>query len=178
MWLNLLYRICLMSGFIFSAWKWGNWRDWRNYYHSMLFVMVVNFNAAYISYHHRLWFFNPDAFVSTLTVQEIINTYTILPATALIYLSNFPANGGSMRKAAYILLWVAIYGTLEFIDSKIVGGISYTNGWSWPYSLIFDWFLFVIVRIHHTRPLLGWLCTFVTAYFILTIFNFLSAEMR
>lgn len=177
MYLSLIFRVSLLYGFLFAAWRWGDWRNWQKYYSSILFVMVVNLSAGYISYHHPLWVFNNDILVTTETAVEFVNTYLVLPATTLIYLANFPASGAG-KKAAYILFWVLIYGTLELIDNKIIGGISYANGWMWPYSVLFEVGMFLIIRIHHVTPLWGWLITAVMAAFILIAFGFLSAELK
>jgi len=177
MWLTLLFRISLLSAFLITAWKWGDWRNWQKYYSSMLFVAVVNMSAGYLCYHHVLWFYNPDAVVSTQTVVEFLTTYVVLPATALVYLSNIPL-GGRVRNCSYIVMWVLIYGTLELIDHTIIGGISYDHGWSLRDSVLFDLLMFITIRIHYNRPLLGWLIVLVWTIIILTMFNFWSAEMK
>lgn len=177
MYLSLIFRGVLTSGFLFAAWRWGDWRNWQKYYSSMLFVMVVNLSAGYISYHHPLWVFSDDILVTTETAVEFVNTYIVLTTTTLIYLTNFPTSGAG-KKIAYILFWVLIYGTLEFIDNKIIGGISYANGWMWIYSVLFDLDMFLIIRTHYVRPLWGWAMTIVTAIYILITFGFFSAEMK
>ena len=143
----------------------------------MLFVALVNMSAGYISYHHPLWIFSPDAIVHTETAVEFVNTYLALTATTLVYLSKFPSTGRG-QQCAYILMWVFIYGALEFIDHTIIGGISYDNGWSLRSSVLFDCVMFTTIRIHHTRPLLGWLIAFAGAISILTMFNFWPGEMK
>jgi hypothetical protein len=176
MWLISFFRVCLLTGFLVSAWKWGDWRNWEKYYSSMLFVMVVNLSVGYLGYHHAFWVFNPDAIVSTETVVEFVNTYIALPATTLLFLSNMPPVR-KVRQYAYILLWVVIYGTLEGID-HIIGGISYDNGWSYGYSLLFDCAMFITIWIHYARPLLGWLITFSAVTFVVIVFKIFLAEMK
>jgi len=175
--LILCFRILLLAGFLAAAWKWGDWRNWQKYYPTMLFVMTVNLSAGYITYHHPLWVFNPDALVGTKTVVEFLNTYLVLPATALIYLSNFRATGRT-QALAYIFKWVLIYGSIEFIDHRVVGGLSYANGWSFKHSLLFDWAMFAIIRMHYMRPLLGWLAFLAGAAIILAAFDFGAAEIK
>jgi hypothetical protein len=177
MWENLIFRGSFLIGLTLAVWKWGDWKNWRDYYHSLLFVMVVNLSARLLCYLHPLWIFNPDALVTTLTVAELINTYTVLPATVFVYLSKFPKDG-AMRKCVHILMWVGIYGGLEYIDTKQIGSISYANGWSVYHSVVFDVFMFIILRIHHVRPIWGWFFTLIVASFIVMKFGFLSAEMK
>lgn len=177
MYSNLIFRIFLISGFLFAAWKWGDWQNWRKYYPSMLFVMVVNLSASYITYHYPLWIFNDDFLVSTEMTVEFLNTYVNLPATALVYLTKFPADGLG-KKLSYISCWVLLYGLLELIDNKIIGGISYANGWAWPYSVLFDLAMFLIIWTHHVKPLWGWGMAVTTAIVILTTFGFGSAQIK
>ena len=153
MWLNLLFRTSLLAGFLLVAWKWGDWRRWQKYYSSMLFVALVDMSAGYISYHHSLWIFDPDALIKTETIVELINSYLLLPATTLVYLANFPSEGRG-RQGAYILLWVFIYSTLEYVDHAIIGGISYSNGWSFRNSIFFDFLC--LQQYEFTIPDLYW----------------------
>ena len=176
MWQILLFRVLLLSGFLFAVWKWGDWRNWRKYYPSMLFVSVVNLTVAFLLYHHPLWLFKPDILASTHTVVELFNAYLVLPATTLLFLANLPA-GGRGRQYAYLGFWVLIYGAIEGIDS-ILGGISYYNGWSYSYSVIFDCVMFAIIRIHYEKPLLAWLISMLFTVFIVFVFDIFSAEMK
>lgn len=177
MWVILLFRVCFIFGFALLTWKWGDLRNWQRYYPTLLFVMVVNLSSTFIAYHHQLWIFKPDALVSTETVVELVNTYFVLPATVLLYLGNYPDNG-FVRKSVYILGWTFFYFVIEFIDATFIGGISYGHGWTYWYSLLFDFAMFSIIRIHQLRPLLGWLVTLILAFFIMLNFGILSAEMK
>lgn len=176
MWLVLLFRVCLLSGFLLSAWKWGDWKNWHKYYATILFVMVVNLSAGYISYHHPLWIYNDDAIFTTEMSIEYLNTYLALPAVTLVYLSKFPLTGIA-SKCAYMLMWVIVFSTIEYIDTRIAG-LSYSNGWEFKYSIVFDCFMFLIIRTHYIRPFWGWLIAIVVAAFILTTFHFFSGEMK
>lgn len=176
LWLIFLFRVVMVGGFLFAAWRWGDWRHWRDYYPTMLFVTTVNFSASYISYHHPLWIFNPGALVSSETVIEVISTFVVMPATVFTYLSNFPA-ASRARQGAYVLLWVAVFAALETADT-LIGGISYANGWTLVHSYVFDGAMFLIMFLHHRQPLLGWLATLALAAYILTAFGFWGAEMK
>lgn len=173
----LVFRICMVVIFVLAALGLGAWKNWKKYYPTVLFTMVVNLAASFLSYHHILWNYNPDALVKTQTTVEMINAFIMLPATTFVYLSKFPSSC-RLYQYGYILLWVFIYGFLEYIDSELIGGLSYKNGWSWLVSVIFDVGMFSILRLHHLRPLCGWVVTFAVAALVLTVFNFGSAEMK
>jgi hypothetical protein len=171
----LVFRIFLLLFFLFLIYKFGDWKSLKLYYPSMLFMGFVNNIASFLTYHHWLWYYNPDILVKTQTTVELLNSLYALPITAFVYLSNFPRN--KLKQCLYVLLWVSIFGILELID-HVLGGISYSNGWSWEISLIFDVAMFLIVGLHHFYPLKAWIITIFLTIIILTIFNISSAEIK
>lgn len=177
MWLILVFRICLLSGFLVSAWKWGDWKNWEKYYPSILFVMVVNLTVSYLGYHQSFWIFNPDVLVATETVVELLNTYVSLPVTTLLFLSHWPREGRG-RQWKHILLWVCIYGAIEGVDHYYFRGISYGNGWSYGCSLLFDCAMFITIAVHYARPLWGWIMTFTAVTGVVIAFQIFLSEMK
>lgn len=171
------FRVVLVLIFLLAAWKFGDWRNWPKYYPSILFVMVINMSASFLSYHHSLWNYSKDILVSTETMVEFFNAYANLPTTVLIYLSHFPQHE-IKRQVAYVGFWVALYSGLEFIDHYIVGGIFYTNGWSWSRSVIFDIAMFSIIRLHYLNPGKAWLMAGAVWIFVVVQFGFLTGEMK
>ncbi|MPN52259.1 hypothetical protein SDC9_199915 [bioreactor metagenome] len=139
--------------------------------------MVLYLAASFITYHHALWYYNPDFLVKTETMVEITNSFIMLPVTAFIYLSNFP-DSLRLYQYRYILLWAGLYASLEFFDHYIVGGISYENGWSWLNSGIFDVVIFSTIRLHYLRPVWAWIVSFVVLTIILFSFDFLLGEFK
>jgi hypothetical protein len=177
MWLILLFRVCLLLSFILATLKWGDVKNWRKYYPTLLFVMVINLSISFITYHNQFWIFKPDSLVSTETVIELLNTYILLPATVLLYLANYPDNA-YWRNCIYTLGWIFAYSAIEFVDAKFIGGISYAHGWKYAYSPLFDLAMFTIIRLHHDRPLLAWLVTSMLATAVLICLGILSAELK
>lgn len=172
----LLFRALLLSGFICASLYWSDWPNWRIYYPSMLFVMLVNLLASYLSYHHTLWFFQPDALITTHTALNLLSTFSVLPLTALLFLSRFPA-GRLKHRLCYITGWVVVYAAIELADGQL-GGISYRNGWSLWHSIFLDCVMFPLVALHHHRPLPAWLLTGLTAAGIMIGFGFTDAPMK
>lgn len=172
----MIFRMILLLGFIFAAWRWADWRNWRNYYPTMLFTMLVNITASYLAYHHLLWVFAPDKLITTHTVLNILNTLTILPLTALLFLSHLPKTT-RLKQCYYIIQWIILYGIIEFIDQQ-QGGISYQHGWSLGRSVLLNCTMFPILAIHRHHPLVAWLVTFFVAWLVIINFNFLAAEIR
>lgn len=173
----LCFRVVLVSSFLIAAWRWGDFKNWQRYYPTILFVMVINLSASFLSYHHGLWNYSSDAVITTETTVEFVNAYINLPATVLIYLSHFPANG-TLQKIIYGGFWVALFAALEFTDHYVLGGIFYTNHWGWSHSVIFDMFMFYIIRVHYLSPWKGWFFSLLVAVFIIVQFGFLTGEMK
>ncbi len=172
----LLFRSVLLAGCLLAVWRWGDWRRWPRYYPTLLYVMVANLMAGYITYQHPLWDFNADALATSETTVELLNTFIALPAATLVYLSRYPA-AGPARRAKYVLAWIALFAAIETADT-LLGGISYFNGWSLTHSILFDCAMFPIVRLHHVRPPFAWLASLVLAAYILAAFGFSAAEMK
>ncbi|WP_371375119.1 CBO0543 family protein [Sporomusa aerivorans] len=174
----LIFRVCMVLFFLLAIVKWGDWKNWRLFYPTVLFVMVVNLAASFLTYHHILWNYNPDFIVKTQTAVELVNSFVMLPATTFVYLSQFQRIGTRLYQYGYIALWVVFYSCLEFIDHFLVGGISYKNGWSWATSAMFDIAMFSIIRIHYLNPLAAWVLSFMLTAVIITVFNFMSGEFK
>lgn len=172
----LLFRVCLILIFVLAVWRLGDWQNWRKYYPTVLFVMVINLGVSFITYHHILWNYSPDILIKTQSTVELVNSFIMLPAAVFTYLSRYPINN-KFHQYGYILLWVVIFSGLEYVDTTL-GGITYKNGWSWHMSSIFDIAMFSIIRMHHINPLRAWTITLVLTVVILVVFNFDSAEMK
>jgi hypothetical protein len=174
----LIFRLCLVLAFLVAAVKWADWKNRAKYYPTILFVMVVNLAASFLTYHHILWNYNPDAMVKSQTIIELVNSFFMLPVTTFIYLSKMSACPSKRSQFNHIVFWILLYACLEFIDHYIVGGISYKNGWSWPASAIFDIAMFSIIWLHYLRPFAAWTISFAMTAAIILIFNFMSGEFK
>lgn len=171
----IFFRVLLLLGFICSSLYWVDWSKWQIYYPTMLFVITVNLVASYLSYHHTLWLFHPDPLVTTHTVLNLLSTFSLLPLTALLFLSGFPS--GRLKQLIHITCWIVLYAAIEFVDEKL-GGISYLNGWSLWNSVFLDCAMFPLIALHHRQPLLAWFFTILVAAAVLIAFDFINADMK
>ncbi|MEG6584454.1 CBO0543 family protein [Dendrosporobacter sp. 1207_IL3150] len=173
-----IFRICFILIFLLIIIKLRDRIKWQKCYPTILFVTTINLAASFLTYHHGLWNYNPDIFVKTQTSVELINSFFMLPVTTLIYLSLYPYNTSNILQIGYIALWVGIFAVLEFIDHYVVGGIYYSNGWSWLTSAIFDIAMFSIIRLHFSRPSWAWVSCFFVTLIIVFVFDFYSGEFK
>lgn len=136
---------------IFCTWKYGDWRNWAKYQSTMLFFSFGNMLYNFVYHDHSLWKFKPDIF--NHHIIEIIFSFTVLPLTALIFLSAFPSD--RKRQLLLIFKYILIYFAVEFLLFKF-GRIEYNYGWNIWWSLAWDCLMFPTLVIHHKKPLLAY----------------------
>lgn len=153
--------------FLAAAWRWGDWRHWRKYYPTILFFLVVYFAYGYITYNQPLWQLESPLLKSTLS--DVYVALVGQSAAVLLFLSRYPRT--LYRQVLYIAMWVALYSAIELAAFQI-NYISYHNGWNLWYSVLFNCFMFPILRLHHTNILRAWLLTFAIAIAIAMIMFF------
>jgi len=139
---------------IFAVWRWSDWKNWRRYHPSMLFIATGGLLYEFITSDQTMWRFHPD-FLYNHTVTVIIYAVLTMPLTVLLYLDHYPETETIGKKIRYICLWIGIYIAVETI-LLLTGRISYEHGWNLFYSLLFDMMMFPMIRLHHTRPLLAY----------------------
>ncbi|WP_442599707.1 CBO0543 family protein [Neobacillus sp. D3-1R] len=166
---------------LFILWKWGDWRNWKKYYPTILFFIIGDFIYLYLlSDHYPMWKYNPQGFDENAGITNSHVSLSIMavkyPATILVYLSKFP-EGNHIKQIFYILCWVGFYGINEFIDTKL-HLINYYNGWNFGWSLLFNAVAFIILRIHYLRPLLAWCLSVVFILVLWNVFDVPSSVFR
>lgn len=166
-------RIIVVSLFIVAAWRWSDWRNWRNYYPTLLFMTTLSLLENCITANHKLWMMVNNPFTTSSLANGLFVAFTSFPAMVLLYLSNYPQKNS--HKVCYITLWVSLYCMIEYGLGHF-GLYAYENGWSFGWSVLFNGFMFPILRLHHQKPLLAWLCSGIVLIFIWLYFGF-SFEM-
>lgn len=156
---------------LFALFKWGDWRNWKRYYPTILFFTLGDFIYLYLlSDHYPMWRYTPQGIDENIGLTNTYISLSIIlikyPATTLIYLSKFPS-GRKLYQLLYVILWVLIYVLNEFIDLKL-NLMKHYNGWNLYWSMLFDVVLFTTLRIHFTRPIIAWL---ISLLFILLLWN-------
>lgn len=148
-------RILIALAYCLAAWRWGEWRDWRKYYPTILFMILIDNIVDIITYQHSLWVFRPSFLLNTDTVSKLFLNFTVFPATVILFLSRFPSNSWG-KQIGYILLWSSLYFTTEaFAFSR--GLIAHENGWSLGWSAVHNVIMFTVLKVHHANPLLAWI---------------------
>lgn len=160
--------------YLIAGYLWGDWRNWKQYYSTILFFIMGDFLYNFLLYQKSMWLFH-DLILPNHTTITILAMVIIYSATVFIYLGRFP--NGWKRRFFWFLLWTGIYLGEEFFNSKL-GFITYHNGWNIWWSVLFTCIIFLILPIHQKNPLLAWLFSIIIIVSLLSIFNVDINDMK
>lgn len=163
--LSLLLYYVFIFGWIFVTYKSGTWKKWRIYYPTILFFCVGSLIGFAVFHHHLLWEFKSKVF-SHIEI-DLIQIIFIFSCTTILFLHYYPRR--IMGQVFYILLWVAIYSTVEGLF-HLLGGIEYNRGWGINWSIAHNIYQFILLRIHHKNPILAWILSFIMIKVVMCIF--------
>jgi len=131
---------------------WGDRKNWREYYPTMLYIAVGNLLYNYLTNNYRLWVTNPDFTWMNHIRIEILYSLLLLPANAFLFLSKYPTK--RTAKIVYYSIWIGIYVAVEWFYYR-TGRIEYHNGWNMWWSVVFNLVMFPMLRLHHLKPMLA-----------------------
>ncbi|WP_318184053.1 CBO0543 family protein [Metabacillus idriensis] len=145
--------------FVIAAIKWGDWKNWREYYPTYLFFIGGDFFKNAVLHDYRLWSYKETIFGSNILYGHLIIDIMIIvlvySSTLLIYLGNFPRN--RIKQLLWIMVWVFLYSLIEFINLNYLNLIEHHHGWNIAWSILFNIVMFTVLKIHVNRPLLAWM---------------------
>ena len=151
---------------ILACWKYGDWRHWRQYYPTILYVLIGDFVSDFLLCNKPLFSFGD--FVQQRPVLDIAIMMLLYPCTVILYLSFYPNT--LKKRILYILLWTGIFIAIEIV-ALLTGGCSYYNGWNIWYSVLLDLIMFTMLALHYEKPLLVWPISAALAFLVLWWFR-------
>ncbi|PWK13733.1 CBO0543 family protein [Tumebacillus permanentifrigoris] len=171
-------QILLGSGLIIAitvfwlglTWRFANWQKWREYYPSVLFVFTWDFINTILTYDYKLWHYEKTWLGPTHVMADFGVVFLNLAPIILLYLSRYPYQSSVAGQVGYIALWVGFNSFVEAIFGWLER-VTYLHGWGFWWSVVLWSLLFLIVRIHLTRPIMAWLITLCVAWFVISYFN-------
>ncbi|MFC5650193.1 CBO0543 family protein [Paenibacillus solisilvae] len=116
---------------VFAACRWGDWRNWRLYYSTILFMIIMDLIYNFLTYRFSMWEFEisfDDRLFPNHTMISFVLDFICFPATILIYLGNYPSK--KSRQFLYIAFWIGLYSLIEYISLIGWKGISQEKGTS------------------------------------------------
>lgn len=142
---------------ILFVWFKGVWKDWQQYHTTMLYIVMMDLLYKFLTANHYLWRMKSD-FPSNYTFTEILHTFIILPATTLLFLSNYPKK--LIKQIAHNVTYIVIYIGMEWIIGVKMQLIEYQHGWNIGWSILFVCMMFPMLRFHYKKPLLAYSLSF------------------
>jgi hypothetical protein len=158
--------------FLLAAMRWGDWSNWQKYYPSILFFIGGDLLKNALLHDYRMWIYQETIFGEKILFGHLVINLLVMaviyPSTILVYLGKFPLE--KWMRLCWILFWVLIYITMESINLHY-DVINHYHGWNIWWSIIFDIVMFVILWIHHNKPLLAWACSIAWLIILWNIFD-------
>ena len=160
------YHIIVTIVMVMVAWKWGDWKNWKQYYPTILFYIVFDILYSVLFYNYPLW--ELESPLLKTTFSDILLTMVFAPAAILLYIPYFPI--GILKQVIYIFLWVFILVFSEII-SYCLGFISYHNGWNICWTALFDSIMLPLMILHYKKPLMAWFVSIILLIIALIYFK-------
>lgn len=171
-------HIILNLIFLLAAVKWGDWRNWQKYYPTFLFFIGGDLFYNAVLHKHRLWSYQETIFAEDLLYGHLVINLIIMAiaysSTLLIFLGNYPKS--KLKQVLWILLWIFIYCLIEWVNNKYLHLIEYHNGWNTLLSILFNFVMFPVLRIHMNKPWLAWIISILFFIFLYNILD-ISADI-
>lgn len=160
-----MYVFALAIVYAAACWKWGAWRRWKEFYPTILYMIIGNLTCAYVFYEYPLWMFNSFAgdTMMCLVIKDLI-----YPPAVILFLTHYPE--GAVKQLLYITAWAAVNTLLEYI-AYVLGGIYYEHGWSLLWSFVLLLIGFALVRLHYKKPLFVWIPSLICGIAAALIFG-------
>lgn len=159
--------------FLLIALKFGKWKNLKQYYPTLLFMMLGNLLYSFLFYDYPLWRFEhtfEEKVLPTRMAIDLLKTFSSFPILAFIYLSLLPEEGTVFKYVRHIIIWTVLFFIIEII-SKYLGMITYHHGWNMWWSLGFDCSMFTLLTIHYKRPVIAWILSGIFILFLWNIFD-------
>lgn len=154
----LLLLICL---------KWGDWKNWRKYYPTILYVIVWDLLYNLFTVNHPLWRLEHP--ILKHTFSDLLLAFVSFPCYIFLFLPHIP-KFSIVKQILHIAFWAILLSILEAISVSLQT-ISYHNGWNFWWSVVFNIITFSMIRIHYENPLLAWPISILLFLIIMVIFK-------
>jgi len=152
---------------ILIAWRWGDWRNWKLYYPTVLYMILGDLSYIIISNTKPLWQYESPIF-SRHFVEALI-VFVVFPCTCLVFLP-FYAKVSKSKKIIYILFWALLYTSVEALSLRL-GYFSHHNGWNLYWSFSFNCIMFPLLLLHFKKPLWVWPVSITLAFLTVLYFD-------
>ena len=154
---------------IFVCWHWGDVKNWKQYYPTILYFVINQLLYRYfVDGDHFLWKLEDDFFLLNGTFSFLIVTFVLFPCFVILFLSHYPKPW--KKQILYLVGWGCLSATIETI-MFLLGRVTYHNGWNYGWSIAFDFTMYPMTRFHDVKPIPAWIVSFINAGFYIIYFH-------
>ncbi|MGY3717475.1 CBO0543 family protein [Sutcliffiella cohnii] len=102
-----MYLLFVLVVYFLLAYFFVDWKNWRDYYPTILYFIVFNLLYNFIFYNYTLWKYRAVT-VDWLnhTIIDISFTFIIVPIVLMIYLRYYPEG---KKQFLYLAVWIAYF---------------------------------------------------------------------
>ena len=160
-----LLRVVLCLILVLCCWKFGDIKNWRKFYPTILYLIINNLlYIFFVKEKYSLWKLQPD-FLLNDSFSVLVQTFIIFPCIVILFLSNLPKT--HKNQIIHLLISAVILVGIETI-MYFTGKITYHNGWNYGWSVAFNFLWVIMLRYHYFKPIPAWVVSFLfTAFFII-----------
>ena len=171
----------LLNGLFFVVGiVWRDWKNWKKYYPTYLFFLSGDLFTNALLHNYRMWEYREGFFGKKLLVGHFGVSLLIMlifySSTVVIYLGHFPNK--LSRIVLWIAGWVCFYTGIEWINLHFLHLIMHHHGWTIQWSMAFNLFIFVVLRIHFKNPILAWGLSLFWILFLLNNFHLPNSVLK
>jgi hypothetical protein len=168
-----MYYIFLAIISISICYKSGDFRNWRNYYSTILFFILSSVVCILLTYNNPLWLYKSEILNHTFT--DLFISITVYPCTIMMFIPHLPDK--ITKIIIHISIYVAVYTIPEFIAVKL-GYFTYYNGWNIWHTLIFNYLMFSMLILHYKKPLYAWLLALISPHILFFLLKIPYSTIR
>jgi len=165
--------VCVILGYItlgivvvFLCFRFGDWKNWKLYYPTVLFYIIGDLTAMILTFKKPLWLLK-DFFWSQILGDYFI-AFVVFPYIIILFLSKYPKK--IIKRIIYICIYVLILSCIEYLAYR-TGHIIYLNGWNILWNILFYFIMFPLLWFHYKKPLWAWSIAMALAFIVLYIFK-------
>jgi hypothetical protein len=145
-----MITIALCIIYAAACFKWGAWRQWREFYPTILYVIIGDMAYNFVFHDYSLWIYDG---IFSHTTSDVLAAFALFPSIVILFLTHWPKK--RLWQVLYVLVWAGVNTILEYI-SVAFGVFRYEHGWGCWWSLGLLVIAFIMMRLHYKKPLLAW----------------------
>lgn len=155
--------------FIIAGFFFGDWRHWKLYQSTVLYLIMCDLAYLVLSKHKTLWAYTATPIFGTGTMAGLAVMFMAYPANVLIYLPHFPKRW--WKAVLYVMCWVLVSWFLEWLNVRSFHELRFSHGWNLWNSGIFYVVMYVMLKVHFHRPLIAYGLSIICAAAMMWMFH-------